>query len=254
VPNTDISPISVTFLGTNGWYSSDTGNTLCILVDTPDTLIILDAGDGFHKIPDLYPYVDKPAVLFISHLHLDHISGLHTLARCKFENGLKIYCLPGNKKYLTEFIGYPYTVPISELSYNLTIEELPVGMSNLPFPVKTALLEHTQPVYGYWFDIGMKIAFCTDTGPCQGIIDLGSGTDLLITECSYLPGLENPGWPHMNPETAISYAIKTGTKRLALVHFAADLYTSLKQREKIEEEYSNHAGLIVGRDDLKILL
>jgi ribonuclease BN (tRNA processing enzyme) len=254
VPDINVTPISVTFLGTNGWYSSDTGNTLCILVDTPDTLIILDAGDGFHKIPDLYPHVNKPAVLFISHLHLDHISGLHTLARCKFEKGLKIYCIPGNKKYLIEFIGYPYTVPISELSYNISIEELPMGISDISFPVKTALLEHTQPVYGYWFDVGRKIAFCTDTGPCQGIIDLGSGTDLLITECSYLPGQENSGWPHMNPEIAISYARKAGTKRLALVHFAADLYTSLKQREMIKENYLDPAVLIIGRDDLKINL
>ena len=250
--------ISVTLLGTNGWYSSNTGNTLCILVDTPEYLIILDAGDGFHKIPDLFPDVNKPAALFISHMHLDHISGLHTLALCRFNQGLTIYCLPGNGKYLSEFIGYPYTVPISELPYTVNIEELPPGLSHLPFPVTTAFLVHTQPVYGYRIDVGEKIAFCTDTGPCEEIISLGLQSDLLITECSYLPGQINPGWPHLNPETAIEYAKKAGAKRLALVHFAADLYTNNRQRQDIQEAYQNQQSmipeLIIGIDNMVISL
>ena len=36
--------IKVTFLGTNGWYSTDTGVTLCTLVESDDFYIILDAG------------------------------------------------------------------------------------------------------------------------------------------------------------------------------------------------------------------
>ncbi|MFH0967330.1 MAG: MBL fold metallo-hydrolase, partial [Methanobacteriota archaeon] len=102
-----MTEIAVTLLGTNGWYSTRTGNTLSVLIQTPNAAIILDAGDGIHKIADICPIIDKPAYLLLSHLHLDHISGLHTLARLRFAEGLTIYGPPGIKNVLTSFIGYP---------------------------------------------------------------------------------------------------------------------------------------------------
>jgi ribonuclease BN (tRNA processing enzyme) len=246
-----MTPIIITLHGTNGWYTSKTGYTTCITIDTPDYFIILDAGDGFSKIPDIYPSIQKPTYLFLSHLHLDHISGLHTLARCKFKGGLTIFG-PLGIEVLSNFIGYPYTVPIKELEFPLSIVELQEGVSTVPFPVTATYLVHTQPVYGYRFDLEKIIAFCTDTGPCDGIISLGTKADLLITECSYLPGQENPGWPHMNPEMAVTLAVKAEAKQLALVHFAADLYTTLDQRLSIRDIGPAFSNVIIGQDDMII--
>lgn len=248
-----MSIITITLHGTNGWYTSKTGYTTCLTIDTPDYFIILDAGDGFSKIPDLYPSVNKPAFLFLSHLHMDHISGLHTLARCKFEKGLQIFGPPGIS-ILSEFIGYPYTIPIPELPYSLTITEIPEGHLNIPFPVSAMYLVHTQPVYGYRFELEKTITFCTDTGPCAGITTLATGTDLLITECSYLPGQNNPQWPHLNPQMAIQMAEKAGARQLALVHFAGDLYTSLDQRLTIRDIGPAFSKVIIGQDDMIIRL
>jgi len=248
-----MTAITITLLGTNGWYTSKTGYTTCVTIDTPDFFIILDAGDGFSKIPDLYESVKKPAFLFLSHLHLDHISGLHTLARCRFEEGLSIYGPPGIG-ILSGFIGFPYTIPLDELPYAATITELHEGRSNLPFPVTTAFLVHTQPVFGYRFDLGKTIAFCTDTGPCDGIRTLGSDASLLISECSYLPGQENPGWPHMNPEMAVKITGEAKAKQLALIHFAADLYTTVEQRLSIRDVGPEYKEVIIGMDDMSIRL
>jgi len=55
----------IIFLGTNGWYSTDTGNTVCTFIETKTHYIILDAGDGFHKI-DQYIDDEKPIILFLS--------------------------------------------------------------------------------------------------------------------------------------------------------------------------------------------
>lgn len=248
-----MSDITIVIHGTNGWYTSKTGYTTCITIDTPDHFIILDAGEGFSKIPDMYPVIAKPVLLFFSHFHLDHISGLHTLARCRFEGGLSIYGPPGVQR-LADFIGYPYTVPIHELPYPVTITELPEGRNDCGITVTTAFLVHTQPVFGYRFDLGKIIAFCTDTGPCDGIITLGAGADLLITECAYLPGQENPGWPHLNPATALRMAKSAHAKQLALVHFAADLYTSLEQRLSIRNTGPEYSNVIIGTDDMTIRL
>ena len=82
--------MKITFLGTNGWYNSPTGNTICILIESADYYIVLDAGDGFYKLSE-YIIKDKPAFLFLSHFHLDHISGLHTLVKFSFKKELKFF-------------------------------------------------------------------------------------------------------------------------------------------------------------------
>jgi ribonuclease BN (tRNA processing enzyme) len=257
IKNTDMNSVQITLLGTNGWYSSNTGNTLSILVQTPLHTIILDAGDGIRKVADLCPVVDKPAYLLLSHLHLDHICGLHTLARLRFEHGLVICGPPGIKEALSSFIAYPYTVPAAELPYPVTIIELPEGeikREEIPFPLTTGLLIHTQPVYGYRIDLGKRVTFCTDTGVCENYMNLAQDADLLISECSYLPGQETPEWPHLNPDMAIASAKKAGVKRLALVHFAADLYTTIQMRREIREKALPFPELIIGEDDMVIRL
>ena len=72
--------MKVTFLGTNGWYDTVTGNTCTVLIQAKEYDIILDAGNGIAKA-DQYITQDKPAYFFISHFHIDHIAGLHTLVK-----------------------------------------------------------------------------------------------------------------------------------------------------------------------------
>ncbi len=64
--------MKIVFLGTNGWYDSPRGNTVCILIETDEASILLDAGNGLYKA-DRHIVPEKPVHLFISHTHLDHI-------------------------------------------------------------------------------------------------------------------------------------------------------------------------------------
>jgi Metal-dependent hydrolases of the beta-lactamase superfamily III len=66
------------------------------------------------------------------------------------------------------------------------------------------------------------------------------------------PGQENPGWPHLNPEVAVRLATEARAKRLALVHFAADLYASLDQRSAIKNIGPQFSDVIIGMDDMVI--
>ena len=47
------------FLGTNGWYDTNTGNTICIMIETNKEYIILDAGSALYKI-DQYITDENP--------------------------------------------------------------------------------------------------------------------------------------------------------------------------------------------------
>ena len=246
--------ITCTLLGTNGWYSSSTGYTLSILIETPDYTIILDAGDGIHKLADMKDEIRTPAWLFLSHLHLDHISGLHTLSRFPFRHGLTI-CVPkGTKEHVRAFIDTPYTVPLTDLSYPVTIQEISEEKREFPFPLTAGWLFHSQPVLGYRLDLGRIITFCTDTGPCDMITSLAQDADLFISECSNLPNMEKNGAFHLTPKEAAACAYAAQAKKQLLIHFSANLYTTKKMREDLVRHSTLDPTIIVGQDDMVITL
>jgi ribonuclease BN (tRNA processing enzyme) len=115
--------MKIRFLGTNGWYATNTGNTICTLIESKEYFIILDAGDGIYKV-DKYIKTKKPIFLFISHLHFDHIIGLHILPKFSFPSGLQIYTKKGTKAILNKLINQPFTFPLSKLPYKVKIFEI----------------------------------------------------------------------------------------------------------------------------------
>jgi len=223
----------VTFLGTNGWYDTETGNTVCTLIDAKDRYIVLDAGNGLGKL-DKYMSRLKPVDMFLSHFHLDHTEGLHTLVKFVFVPELRIFGQPGTKEALDRLVNLPFTVPLEQLPYKAEVEEMSEGHHDIGYKVRCLPLVHASPCFGYRIDIdGVSIAYCTDTGPCDNIIELAKGVDLLIAECAFRSGETSKGWPHLNPELAIDIAKRSGCKRLALTHFDAHRWPDLEARRQV---------------------
>lgn len=228
--------MKVIFLGTNGWYDTGTGNTVCTLIETDEYSIILDAGNGIFKI-DEYITDKKPVYLFISHFHLDHITGLHILNKFNFGQGMYIYGQAGTKVILDMLINTPFTVPLSGLPFKVEVHELSEGIHNIPFSVESRFLLHSSKCMGYRFQVdGKIITYCPDTGVCENAISLAKNADLLIAECSFKSGQSNPEWPHLNPETAAQIAKEANAKKLALLHFDANIYRTLEMRKEAEEK------------------
>jgi ribonuclease BN (tRNA processing enzyme) len=225
----------IIFLGTNGWYDTNTGSTICILVDTPSYTIILDAGNGIAKL-DRYVDFNKPAYLFLSHFHFDHIVGLHTICKYNFSKGLHICGQEGIASILGKILDAPFAVPVKDFQFFTKFIELPSQKDLLPFSVTSLPLIHASLTMGYRFEVDNKvITYCGDTGYCENAVKLAGSADLLITECAFQSGQENPNWPHLNPETAARIAKESEAKRLALVHFDAELYRTLEDRKNAEE-------------------
>ena len=225
----------IVFLGTNGWYDTRTGNTICILVETPQAIVILDAGNGLQHA-DQYFAEGKPVHLFLSHLHLDHIIGLHLLNKFNIPNGLTIHCRKGDRAHLEAIIAPPYSLPFEALPYPVHIVELDdQTVEQDGYSVSVAPMRHAVPTIGFRFEIAGKVlAYCPDTGYCQSAVDLSRGADLLIAECAFRPGEESAHWPHLNPETAARLALDAGAKQLALVHFDAYRYPDMESRRNAE--------------------
>ncbi len=229
----EVKVLKVVFLGTNGWYSTGLGNTQCVLVDSKESYVILDAGDGLFKL-DRYIKTEKPINLFLSHLHLDHIVGLHALSKFKFKQPLNIYGYTGTKDGL-KIIRHPYSVPFNDLPLKIQIHELKEGKHHKPFPFTCKLLVHADPCLGYRLELEDKIiAYCVDTRVCENMIELSENADLLIAECSFKPGQVEWGWSHLKPEDAANVAKQAHVKKLALTHFDASIYETVKNRKEAE--------------------
>jgi len=247
--------MKIIFLGTNGWYATVLGNTTSTLISSKEFYILLDAGDGIYKI-DQYIDEEKPIILLLSHIHLDHIIGLHTIARFHFNQDIKIYGYNGTTKGLNLIINHPYSSPFAGLPLNIQILDLNEGKHNLGFPVTCKLLLHADACLGYRLELDNRIiTYCTDTGLCPNLFDLAKNADIFITECSYKPGQEEWGWPHLKPEEAAEVAVKSKVKKLILTHFDASSYKTINDRKIAEKKAKKEFhDTIAALDDFELTI
>ena len=245
--------LKLIFLGTNGWYDTQTGNTICILIEAQDYYLILDAGSGLHKLDD-YRKKPKPVYLFLSHFHLDHIQGLHILDKFSFPKGLYIFGQKGTKDVLKIFQNKPFTMPVEELPVKPHILEFPECEKMLPFEATVLEMLHACPTLGIRLKISGKIiSYCPDTGYCENAVTVAKNSDLLIADCAYKSGQTQETWPHLNPETAAKIAFEAKAKKLVLVHFDASNYKTFEDRDKAEQiSRKTFANTYASRDNMEI--
>jgi ribonuclease Z len=81
---------------------------------------------------------------------------------------------------------------------------------------------------------GRKVAYATDTRPCDGILRLGKDADVLILESTYLSDLQDKAkeYLHMTAAEAALLANEAQAKKLVLTHFSP----RYKKVQDIEEE------------------
>jgi len=243
--------MNVIFLGTNGWYDTAMGNTVCILLRTKEQDIIFDAGNGFTKVDSYCSGTSKgTGYLLLSHFHLDHVQGLHTLNKLRSFDRLVSAGPAGTREVLHTLVNDPFTAPLNTLPYPVTVLELPEETAALPFRVEALPLRHSGLTLGYRLEVeGKVIVYCPDTGYCENAVLLGRNADLLITECAYRIGEEHPDWPHLNPESAARIAREAGAKQLVLTHFDASRYMTLEDRKQAESGARTIFGPVIAATD-----
>jgi ribonuclease BN (tRNA processing enzyme) len=241
------------FLGTNGWYDNKIGNTVCVFLESEKYYVIFDAGNGIYKLPS-HIKSKKPIFLFLSHLHLDHIFGLHILPKFKFKNEFNIFCPKGLKKDLMKAIDHPYAMPFREMKICVKVKELSKDCREIPFPVEYKKLFHIDPSFGYRIILdGKSVAYCCDTGVSKNSVRLARDADILVHECAAVPKFFSGKWGHSNPEEAAGVAREARCKKLFLTHFSASRYVTLKDRRRAEKAARKiFKNTIAARDDMVV--
>jgi ribonuclease BN (tRNA processing enzyme) len=258
--------MKIVFLGTNGWYTTETGNTPCILIDSKDQYVVFDAGNGIYKL-DKYITENKPVSLFITHFHIDHTSGLHTLAKFNFPQGIDVYVGEGRGKDFETLVNPPFTIGykpqpenIMNLKTEIRLHELSEGEHKLErseIPVSVVKVFHAYGAHGYRITLeGKTIAYTGDCGLTDNARKLAQDADLLISECSnIIETKDSENWGHLTPVLAATLAKEANVKRLALTHFVSNMYLTLEDRKKAERRAQEiFPNTIAATDDLEILL
>lgn len=204
-----------------------TGDTPCILTDSKDHYVVFDAGNGIYKL-DKYIKEDKPISLFISHFHLDHVSGLHTFGKFKFKQGIDVYVGQNRTNDFKTLYHKPYMIGFGNKNLDVRLHELSETNEDKPFPMQAIKQVHLFDDHGFRVKLEDKtIAYTGDCRLTDAARKLAKDADILISECA---NKQFEKKTHMNPMEAATLAKEQNVKKLLLTHFSPDVYPSLEDR------------------------
>lgn len=235
--------MKLTVLGKSpAWQDAD-GACNGYLVTEGDTTLLLDCGNGvFGKLRKFVDYVDVDAIV-ISHHHVDHIIDLIPYGfALKFAPRQqpvpvdrwpgtgnparpKLFVPPGATGFFNRVSDSWGTGNLLEDAFD-TAEYDPEGRLEIG-PISISFTEVPHYITTYAMDLtgpdGSRITYGADCCPNPALVELASGTDLLIAE-STLPCPERTGVRgHLTPAEAGEHAKLAGAGELILTHISDEL-------------------------------
>lgn len=236
-------------------YSGSTGN--CLLVQTDETKILIDAGVSQKKISDALAsfnvdFSDINAIL-VTHEHADHVLNLGSISK---KYNIPVYCnektlnaMPAQKEKIADENKKIFTSNNSFKINNLEI-----------FPFSTPHDAADPCGFNIHYD-NKKISIATDIGHMNNnIIKHIDGSEFLLLEANYDPEvLKCTKYPfklksriagptgHLSNQVAgqtINYLIKSGLKNAILGHLSKESnFPELAYQTVIDELISNGTNL-----------
>ncbi|MCW2990561.1 MAG: hypothetical protein JWM73_1155 [Solirubrobacterales bacterium] len=216
------------------------GNTSCVSVDLAgDGHLVLDAGTGIRALGATIDPTAGPIHIMLTHLHLDHISGLLFFAPLFHpEAEVTIWGPPGPgdlRGRLARYLSAPLSpVEIRELPARVTFCECsPEGWQVGEARVSASQVVHRGPTLGYRIEeAGATLAYIPDHEPGLGQdLDrdpaewisghaLACNASLLIHDAQYTEAeyALTVGWGHSRIGDALRFAKRTEAERVALFH------------------------------------
>jgi ribonuclease BN (tRNA processing enzyme) len=219
--------VKLTVIGCSGSFAGPDSAASCYLLegdhDGRTWRVLLDLGSG--ALGTLQRYVDPLAVdaVLISHLHPDHyfdISGLYVV--WKYHPGgarprIPVFGPKGIADQCARAYGLAQDSGMSEEFEFHEYGDRPIHLG--PFAIRATRLVHPITAYGLRVESeGRTLVYSGDTGPCQELVDLAAGTDLLLCEAAFVESGDNPADLHLTGKQAGAAAAEAGARRLVLTH------------------------------------
>jgi ribonuclease BN (tRNA processing enzyme) len=214
--------MKLTVVGCAGSAPGPTSPASCYLVEHDGFRLVLDLGNG--SFGPLQSYVDPGAVdaVFLSHLHADHCLDVAPFVVWHRYSGR------------SSKVRVPLYAPVAAerrlaLAYDAdgdgitdVFDFVPIGPGSFdlgPFEVTLARTAHPIECYAIRLTVdGRSLVYTGDTGPCERVIELARGADVLLAEAAHPPGQGLPPALHLTGREAAEHAAAAGVGRLLLTH------------------------------------
>jgi len=205
-------------LGTGGFHPNERRHTACLML--PEIGVVFDAGSSVFRVPPLLKTDEID--LFLTHAHLDHISGLTNLLVPLLDGRIKSARVHATDKVLAairEHLLAEAVFPIQPaFEYHELRSEIAIERDGV---LRHVELEHPSGSIGYRIDWpGKSMAYITDTTVDGSYTEFIRGVDLLVHEC-YFPD-EMAKWSlrtgHSNTTPVAELAREAQAGRLVLLH------------------------------------
>jgi phosphoribosyl 1,2-cyclic phosphodiesterase len=234
--------------------SSYGGNTTCVEVQTPDSLLIFDCGSGYRELGVSLEArwraagaaAVRKADVLVTHAHMDHTFA--TPYFVPYYNPANSFIVWGTQVVIDSLAAvlnpmsrlsqvyfpptYDQMTAIKEFRPLLHGQEFRIGATN----IRTYALNHPGGCLAFRLEhAGRIFVFATDHEqkqvPDTGLADFARGADLLYTEGQYTqdeydgrvgvcgdPPFPRHGWGHSPIEACVITAIAAGVKTLHVGH------------------------------------
>ncbi|MEE8402336.1 MAG: MBL fold metallo-hydrolase, partial [Candidatus Hydrothermarchaeaceae archaeon] len=161
-----------------------------------------------------------------------------------------VYGPEGTKKWIDAlFEAYPYL----EGKLDLEVKELKDGETVAlgSDTITCASTFHSPDSIAYRIDSASSVVYSGDTEPCGGMKTLlGSGTDVLIHECSVLDSSEHREG-HTTPTALGEFLKNAPVKTLVLTHFSSEIPGHEGEIVEILKRYFT-GKIVIGEDLLSL--
>jgi ribonuclease Z len=256
-PKLALHQMEIILLGTGTAIPIERHSPAGLIVKAGGECLLLDIGPGtlgrLHLAGVNCSQIDH---LLLTHLHPDHTLDLATLLlvfnyapNAERTSPFPITGCRGLRDFYARMAAlYPEIVPSTfELQlHEVDQDEFSVGK----LKIKCAPTGHTLNSVAYRLDDGRhSLVYSGDASPRGELAGLASGTDMLISECSFPSGWETED--HLNADTLGEIAQQAGVKSVVVVHtyppaLVVDLIGQIGRRY--------HGDVQVGVDGLHLSL
>lgn len=209
-------------MGCSGSFPGPDSSASCYLVAAEDFRLVLDLGNGSVGSLQRYAALDQIDAICLSHLHSDHCLDMcsYNVYRTYYPDGsldkIPLYGPEGTAGRLDRAASESTrSIADSFEMRTLTPGEVEIG----PFAITVDHMNHPVETFGFRIEhAGRVICYSADTGPCERLVSLASGADVLLCEASFADGPGLPADLHLTAAQAGEHAARAGVGRLVLTH------------------------------------
>lgn len=206
--------MKLTVIGECSGAPAPGGATASLLVEEGSSSLVLDLGSGtLSRLMQARDF-DKIDTIFLSHPHADHTAdaGVATHSRL-------ISTQLGREVEPLEFLSLSdWGFTLSPYSFHTPVSP---GISVERGPFRLSFLEtrHTSPCLAVKVEAGGKsLVYTADGEATEELAAFASACDILVSECTFHPGLPEPKPGHMRPEDTVALARAARPKLLIATH------------------------------------